>query len=83
MLFSELYKIMVDKVTFVGFRGEITSHGSAPGHSLQLWLFATRCGFFGEDMLVALLSNMSSGVRPHNRQSSAARLVISWSKSTN
>jgi len=75
--------VMLKEVAFAGFRGEITSPGSAPGHSLQLWLFATRCGFFGEDMLVALLSNMSSGVRPHNRQGSVARYVISWSKATN
>jgi len=34
MLFSELYKNMVNKVTFVGFRGTITTIdpcGSAPG----------------------------------------------------
>jgi len=31
MLFSELYKIMVEKVTFVGFRGgDPTPPGSAP-----------------------------------------------------
>jgi len=29
--FSELYKIMVNKVTFVGFRGVIVPLGSAPG----------------------------------------------------
>jgi len=29
-LFSELYKIMVKKVTFVGFRGAIAPPGSAP-----------------------------------------------------
>ena len=31
MLFSEWYKIMVNKVTFLGFRGAIASPGSAPG----------------------------------------------------
>jgi len=30
MLFSGLYKIMVNKVTFAGFRGAIASPGSAP-----------------------------------------------------
>jgi len=31
MLFSELYKIMVNKVTFDGFRGAIAPPGSALG----------------------------------------------------
>jgi len=30
MLFFELYKIMVNKVTFVGFRGTIAPPGSGP-----------------------------------------------------
>jgi len=30
MLFSGMYKIMVNKVTFAGFRGAIASPGSAP-----------------------------------------------------
>jgi len=30
MLFSELYKIIVNKVTFLGFRGAIAPPGSAP-----------------------------------------------------
>jgi len=31
MIFSELYKIMANEVTFVGFRGEVATPGSAPG----------------------------------------------------
>jgi len=49
MLFSELYKIMVKKVTFVGFRGAIApiaSPGSAPVyHRLKvhiIWVSASR-----------------------------------------
>jgi len=40
MLFSELYKIMVNKVTLVGFRGAIDPTGSAPA----VTYFALRTG---------------------------------------
>jgi len=41
MLFFEVYKIMVKKVTFVGFRGALSSPGSTPASCYVLLNFSS------------------------------------------
>jgi len=46
MFFSVLYKIMVNKVTFAGFKGAIDPTGSAPGYFKVLGRTETVSQFF-------------------------------------